>query len=90
VDNTDALRTHSFSESIPRQFKQDGDLLILVRCQQCGRDFAKGANGTGWHAAYIGILRVELLTDSVNRRWLLEACPGRLVPADDDDRAMRR
>jgi hypothetical protein len=88
VDNTDALRTHSFSESNPRQIKQDGGSLLLVRCEQCGRDFAQGSNSAGWQAAYVGVFRVEFLARSVNHRWLTEACPGRLVPADDDDRAV--
>ena len=61
------------------------------RCLRCGRDFARGFDGIfNWEAVYIGVLRVERLSDSVTARWLAEECPGKLLPADNDDRAERR
>jgi len=89
MDNTDAFRTHSFSEAIPHSIKQDGKSILHRRCLRCGRDFAQGLNGAGWQAAYVGVLRVELLAESVNRRWLTEECPMRFLLTDQDDRAMR-
>ena len=89
MDNTDALRTHSFSETLPHIIKQDGRTVSHRRCLRCGRDFAQGLDGAGWQAVYVGVLRVELLAESVNRRWLTEECPMQLLPADNDDRAMR-
>ena len=89
MDNTDALWTHSFGDAIPHSIKQDGKSILHRKCLRCGRDFAQGLNGAGWHAVYVGVLRVELLAESVNRRWLTEECPMRLLPADNEDRAMR-
>jgi hypothetical protein len=55
------------------------------------RDFAQGIEGTyDWEAAYIGVIRVELLGTGVNERWRNEPCPGKPLPADDEDRATRR
>ena len=89
MDNTAALGTHSFSEALPHQITQDGKTILHYRCVRCGRDFAQGLNGAGWEAVYVGILRIERLAESVNRRWLKE-CPMRQLPGDEDDRAMRR
>jgi hypothetical protein len=89
MDNTDALRTHSFSEALPHQVTQDGKTILHHRCVRCGRDFAQGLNGAGWEAVYVGVLRIERLAESVNRRWA-EECPMRQLPSDEDDRAMRR
>ena len=91
VDNTETLRSHSFSEAVPRQIRQDGKTLVLFRCQKCWRDFVRGSDpATPWQAAYVGVLRVELLSERVNQRWMAEHCPMRLIPSDDDDRARRR
>jgi hypothetical protein len=89
MDNMDALRTHFFSEAMPHSIKRDGKCILHRKCLSCGRDFAQGLNGGGWRAAYIGVLRIELLAESVNRRWLTEKCPRSLLPADNEDRAMR-
>src|ERR1700749_2311799 len=91
MDKTDAIRSHSFSELVPRQFRQDGNTLILIRCQKCRRDFVRRMDADPrWRAAYSGNLNVELLADSVNRRWTTEPCPLRFLPSDDDDGAMRQ
>jgi hypothetical protein len=90
MDNTDALRTHSFADAIPHTIKQDGRSILHRRCLGCGRDFARGFDGAGWEAVYVGVLRVELLAQSVNHRWLTEECPMSVLPTDSDDRAMRR
>ena len=68
MNNKDALRTHLFSEPIPHRIKQDGKSIFHRRCVRCGRDFAKGLDGAGWQAVYVGVLRVELLAESVNHR----------------------
>jgi hypothetical protein len=62
------------------------------RCTSCGRDFGQELDGRRgeWRAIYVGVLRVELLADSVNAKWLEKPCPKQLVPSDNDDRAARR
>jgi hypothetical protein len=91
MDNTDAPRTHSWSDGDrPREIKQDSRTILHHRCRRCARDFVQGLDGSGWHAAYIGLFKVELLADSVNERWLTERCPEELLSSDQDDRAMRR
>jgi hypothetical protein len=90
MDNTDALRTHSFTEATPHTIRQDGRSVSHRRCIRCGRDFALGLDGASWQAAYVGVLRIELLSESVNHRWLSEECPKKLLDSDNEDRAMRR
>jgi hypothetical protein len=75
----------------PRQIVQDGRTIVHHRCVRCGRDFALELDGSGWHALYVGLLRFELLAESVNQRWLAEKCPGiPLWDRDRDDRTTRR
>jgi hypothetical protein len=89
MSNTDAFGTHSFSDAIPHIITQEGKTIFHQRCIRCGRDFAQSLNGGGWRAVYVGVLRIELLAECVNRRWLTEECPKRYMFADNDDRAMR-
>jgi hypothetical protein len=89
MEDADAFDSHLWFGQTPRTITQNGKTILHLRCVRCGRDFAQGLNGPGWHAAYLGILRIELLAESVNRRWLTEPCPKQLMPADGDDRAMR-
>ena len=64
--------------------------VLFFRCRRCGRDFAQGLNGAGWHAAYIGLLKVELLADDVTQRWLSTECPGHILIEANVDRGLRR
>jgi len=64
MDNTGLSRSHSWSDGdTPHVIKQDGKMILHHRCQRCGRDFVQGLDGAGWHAAYIGLLKMELLAD---------------------------
>ncbi len=47
-------------------------------------------DGTGWQAAYVGVLRIEPLADSVTAQWVTEDCPGRLIADDCRSRATRQ
>jgi len=55
MDNPDLLHTHLWSEGNRREFKQDGKTISLRRCSSCGRDFAQGLNGDGWHAVHVRV-----------------------------------
>jgi hypothetical protein len=91
MDSTKAPPTHVWSDAeILRQIEQDGRALLHQRCLRCESDFAEGLDGSGWHAFYVRVLRVELLADSVDEQWLREECPGRLLPDDDVSRATWR
>ena len=83
-----SLKTHIWS-ALPRQIFQDGRTIAHQRCLRCSRDFALELDGSGWHAVYVGVFRVELLAEAVNRRWLSEDCPKKILPADAGDRAKR-
>ncbi len=87
MNERNALDTHSWSGgAYPHQIQQSGRVVLHHQCLRCGREFARefdGADGSDWHAAYVGAIRIELLADSVNERWLGEECPGRLLQTDD-------
>ena len=70
--------------------KQDGGAILLVQCSFCRRDFAKGIDGFDWRAVYLGVFKVELLSDAVNKRWLEEQCPKSRLPDDESARATRK
>jgi len=90
--DVNSLYSHLWSNGgPPRQITQDGRTVVHHRCVRCGRDFALELDGSGWHAIYVGLLRVELLAESVSRRWLAEKCPGLpLWDKDREDRATRK
>ena len=85
------LQTHVWADDdIPHQITQGGEIVFHHRCVRCGRDFVQPADGTGWQAAYVEVLRIELLADSVTERWVREECPGRLLTEDCFSRAKRQ
>jgi hypothetical protein len=86
------FHTHHWSNGgPPHQITQDGRTIVHQRCVNCERDFALELDGSGWHALYVGVFRVELLAESVSQRWLFEECPGEpLWVQNQQDRAMRR
>ena len=63
------LQTHVWAGDVPHQITQDGESIFHHRCIRCGRDFVEPTDGTGWQAAHVGVLRIELLADSVTERW---------------------
>ena len=69
-------------ECIPRQITQDGKTILLRLCSLCGRNFAQRIDDPDWRAVHIGVFRVELLADAVNKRWREEECPRRRDPDD--------
>ena len=84
------LQTHVWADDLPHQITQDGEIIFHHRCVRCGRDFMEPTDGTGWQAAYVGVLRIEPLADSVTERWVTEDCPGRLIADDCRSRATRQ
>lgn len=86
-----SLRTHLWSEGLtPHQIFQDGRTIVHQRCSRCGRDFGFELDGSGWHAVYVGLSRVERLAESVSRQWVTDACPGQaLWEQDQSARATR-
>jgi hypothetical protein len=84
------LQTHVWADDVPHQITQDGKIIFHHRCVRCGRDFVEPTDGTGWQAAYVGVLRIEPLADSVTERWVTEDCPGWLLADDCRSRATRQ
>ena len=85
------LQTHVWADDdIPHQITQDGEIVFHHRCVRCGRDFVQSSEGMGWQAAYVEVLRIELLGDRVTERWVREECPGRLLTEDCFSRTMRQ
>jgi hypothetical protein len=90
METPDALQSHAWTHGLPpRQILQDGRTILHHRCNRCGRDFGFELDGSGWHAVYVGVFRVDLLVENVSRRWVTDVCPGRILPDDDIDRALR-
>jgi hypothetical protein len=89
MENGNTLHTHAFSDDSdgPLIFDQDGKSIYYHRCSRCGREFGMGLNGGGWQAIHVGLLRIDLLAESVSDRWLSEQCPGQ--PMWDQDAAAR-
>ena len=83
MDSANLLHTHLWSHRNSRQFKQEGKTILLRQCSRCGRDFAKGLDGSERCAVYLGAFKVERLAQAINGRWLKEACP-RMHLSDDD------
>lgn len=94
MNSRNALDTHAWSNgTTPHQIQQSGRIFLHHHCSQCGREFSRefdGSDGSDWQAAYVGVIRIELLAESVSERWVSEECPKRLLPEDDATRAMRR
>ena len=94
MNDSNALDTHAWSGGAnPHQIQQSGRVVLHHNCVRCGREFARefdGSDGSDWQAVYVGPIRIELLVDSVNERWLREKCPGQLLQTDNAQRAMRR
>jgi hypothetical protein len=90
MKNGRLLETHLWSDGdSPHQIIQDGRTIVHHRCLLCGRDFGFELDGSGWHAIYVGLLRVECLADEVTARWLLEDCPKQMLASDELDRVAR-
>jgi hypothetical protein len=89
MSNGTFLETHLFRQKQPRRFEQDGRIVLLLHCDSCSRDFLQTGESPEWHAAYVGIFRVEPLLENLVARWVDEPCPGRRLESDEDDRARR-
>ena len=91
MKNDNMLGTHLFADgATPHIIHQDERTIYHHRCIRCGRDFAQGMNGGGWQAVNVGLLRIELLVDTVTDQWLAERCPGQpLWSQDADARTLR-
>jgi hypothetical protein len=85
MKNGNTLQTHSWS-AIPRKILHDGRTTAQHRCIRCGRDFGFELDGSGWHAVYIGVFRLEHLDEEITGRWLSEECPKEILANDDVDR----
>ena len=84
MKNANTLGTHLFADgATPRTIHQDGRTIYHHRCIRCGRDFAQGMNGGGWQAVNVGLVRIELLVDTVTDQWLAERCPGEPLWSQD-------
>jgi hypothetical protein len=71
------LQTHVWADDdIPHQITQGSEIVFHHRCVRCGRDFVQPADGTGWQAAYVEVLRIELLADSDTERWVKRGMSG--------------
>jgi hypothetical protein len=91
MERRQPLRTHVWADGdLPHQVTQDDEIIFYRRCVRCGRDFVQTIDGTGWQAASVGVLRIELLADSVTERWVREECPGRLLADDCRSRVTRQ
>src|ERR1700676_3914049 len=90
MDNSNPVDMHIWLERTSRQFKQEGQTILLRQCSLCRRDFAQGFDGPDWRPVYVGIFKVELLARPDSERSMNERCPGKQLPDDDVVRGLAR
>jgi hypothetical protein len=82
-----AWRDHQWVAGGPRQFDlESGQTVLQRRCSRCGRDFVVDLSSGAHHAIYVSIFSFYRLHDEVTQRWVGRPCPGKRLPADEDDR----
>jgi hypothetical protein len=82
-------KSHKWSDPSPRRFEiQSGVFVLQQHCVECGRDFITVPSGSR-HAVLVSMFSFLRLGDEVTKRWLGEPCPGRPLPADNEDRQKR-
>ena len=85
MSNDHLSESHKFSS---REVEIKGRKFLHLHCTRCERDFVKQADATEWRAAHLGIFRFNLLVDTINRRWVVDECPGHPLLGESND--MRR
>jgi hypothetical protein len=77
-------------DDIPHQITKTAKSFFITAACAVDAISCNRADGTGWQAAYVEVLRIELLADSVTEPWVREECPGRLLTEDCFSRTMRQ
>jgi len=67
---------------------QQMGLIEQLQCKRCGRDFIDVFSTGDRKAVFVSILSFWILAPEVAERWS-EACPGRHLESDDEDRNQR-
>ncbi len=69
-----------------RTVQLNGQTLIHLHCTLCERDFVKRPGEEQWMAVHVGVFQFNLLDETTSSRWTSEACPGRSLPEESNDR----
>ena len=80
------LDEHEWLERKGRQVEIESGQALQFHCVRCGRDFIKVLPSGSHYAVYVSIVSFFRLDDKVTARWLSEACPGKHLPDDNNDR----
>jgi len=81
---------HIWGNSRGRRITQDGQEILHRQCGVCGRDFALFQSRRSWEAVYVGIFRIEPLSNEVTIRWASQNCPMSRLESDAADRITHR
>jgi hypothetical protein len=74
----------------PRPIAIESDLIVIQHhCARCGRDFVTNTSWDSGSAVFVSAISFYQLSDAVTMRWLSDACPGRRLSSDEEDRRRR-
>jgi hypothetical protein len=68
---------------------ESGQTVIQHRCDRCGRDFVTDISSNRVLAVFVSVVSFYQLSDEVTTRWLSDACPGRHLSSDENDRPQK-
>ena len=68
---------------------ESGLIVIQHHCARCGRDFVTNTSSDSGLAVFVSAISFHQLSDAVTMRWLSDACPGRRLSSDEEDRRRR-
>jgi hypothetical protein len=68
---------------------ESGQIVIQHHCSRCGRDFVTNTSSDSGSAVFVSAISFHQLSDAVTTRWLSDACPGRRLSSDEEDRRRR-
>jgi len=74
----------------PRSIVIESDQTVIQHhCARCGRDFVTNTSSDSRIAVFVSAISFHQLSDAVTTRWLSDACPGRRLSSDEEDRSKR-
>src|SRR6266481_9954111 len=90
VKSKDGIWSTHLWLAAPRSIVVESDLTVIqYHCARCGRDFVTNTSSDIRIAVFVSAISFHQLSDAVTTRWLSDACPGRRLSSDEEDRSKR-